>query len=300
MSNDMNTFVRVVEKGSFAAAADDLGLTPSAVSKIVTRVEQRLGVQLLTRTTRRIALTVEGETYFRRCREILAAIEAAEAEVTTSGKSLQGLIRVNAGTAIGRYQIAQLLPDFLARHPGIEIELGVTDRHVDLIAENVDVAVRSGQLADSTLVARKVSEVRRIVCASPAYLERRGAPETPADLLRHNCLLVTNFAHLARWPFYTPEGINRLAVAGDVTSDSGDVLVDLALAGHGIIRTLESTAAEHLRRGRLVSLLADVHVDEPSPIWAVTPSGRNRVPRVRAFLDFLVERLGSAPWRVEA
>ena len=300
MSDEMNAFVRVVEKGSFAAAAQDLLLTPSAVSKIVTRTEQRLGVQLLTRTTRRIALTAEGETYFRRCRDILAAIEAAEAEVASSGTSLQGLIRVNASTSVGRYQIAPIVPDFLGRHPGITVELDVTDRQVDLIAENVDVALRTGQLADSSLVARKVAEVRRLICASPGYLERHGTPAVPADLLKHNCLLVTNFAHLARWPFYTPEGINRMTVSGDVTSDSSDVLLELALAGHGIIRSLEMLAAGHVRSGRLVSLLAEVHVDEPTPVWAVTPPGRNRVPRVRAFLDFLVETLGSAPWRLNA
>ena len=174
MSDDMNAFVRVVEKGSFAAAAQDLALTPSAVSKIVTRIEQRLGVQLLTRTTRRIALTPEGETYFRRCRDILAAIEAAEAEVASSGTSLQGHIRVSASTSVGRYQIAPILPAFLGRHPGIAIELDATDRQIDLIVENVDVALRTGQLADSSLVARKISEARRIICASPAYLERAG------------------------------------------------------------------------------------------------------------------------------
>jgi DNA-binding transcriptional LysR family regulator len=298
MSDDMTAFVRVVEKGGFAAAAQDLSLTPSAVSKIVTRIEQRLGVQLLTRTTRRIALTAEGETYFRRCQDILSAIEAAEAEVASSSAELRGRIRVSASTSIGRYQIAPILPGFLAGHPGIAVELDVTDRQVDLIAENVDVAVRTGALADSSLVARKVAEARRVLCASPGYLERRGTPGVPADLLAHNCLLVTNFAHLARWPFYTPEGINRLAVSGDVTSDSSDVLLELALAGHGVIRTLEMLAAGHVRSGRLVPLLADVHVDEPTPIWAVTPPGRNRVPRVRAFLDYLVERLSGTPWRL--
>lgn len=299
MSSDMNAFVRVVEKGSFAGAAQDLGLTPSAVSKIVTRTEQRLGVQLLTRTTRRIALTPEGETYFRRCRDILAAIEAAEAEVSSSATSLQGPIRVSASTSVARYQIAQFLPDFLVRYPGITIELDATDRQVDLIAENVDIAIRTGELADSTLVARKVAEARRLLCASRDYLERHGMPAVPADLLNHNCLLVTNFAHLARWPFYTPEGINRMAVSGDVTSDSSDVLLELALRGHGIIRSLEILAARHIRHGRLVQLLADVHVAEPTPIWAVTPPGRNRVPRVRAFLDYLVETLGAAPWQVD-
>lgn len=295
----MNAFVRVVEKGSFAAAAQDLGLTPSAVSKIITRVEQRLGVQLLARTTRKLALTPEGETYYQRCQEILEAIEAAEAEVATAGMSLKGHIRVNASTSIARYQLAHIMPDFLAQHDAITVELGATDRQVDLIAENVDVAIRTGALADSSLVARKIAEARRIICASPVYLQSHGKPQVPGDLLEHNCLLVTNFAHLSRWPFYTPEGINRMSVSGDITSDSSDVLLELALDGHGIIRALDLLAARYVREGRLVPLLLDVHVDEPTTMWAVTPPGRNRVPRVRAFVDFLIERLGSAPWQIE-
>jgi DNA-binding transcriptional LysR family regulator len=299
MSADMIAFVRVVEKGSFAAAAQDLGLTPSAVSKIITKTEQRLGVQLLTRTTRRIALTAEGETYYRRCQDILAAIEAAEAEVTQAGQSLKGHIRVNASSSIARYQIARIVPEFLDRHEGITVELDAADWQVDLIAENVDVALRTGVLADSSLVARKIAEARRLICASPAYLTRHGTPKVPGDLAQHNCLLVSNITHLARWPFYTPEGINRLAVSGDASSDSSDVLLELALQGHGIIRALEVLAARYIRDGRLVPLLQDVHVDEPTPLWAVTPPGRNRIPRVRAFVDFLVERLGSAPWQVD-
>lgn len=299
MSSDMNAFVRVVEKGSFAAAAQDLGLTPSAVSKIITRVEQRLGVQLLARTTRKLALTPEGETYYQRCQEILEAIEMAEAEVATAGMSLKGHIRVNASTSIARYQLAHIMPDFLAQHDAITVELGATDRQVDLIAENVDVAIRTGALADSSMVARKIAEARRIVCASPVYLQRHGKPEVPGDLLEHNCLLVTNFAHLSRWPFYTPEGINRMSVSGDITSDSSDVLLELALDGHGIIRALDLLAARYVREGRLVPLLLEEHVDEPTTMWAVTPPGRNRVPRVRAFVDFLIERLGGAPWQIE-
>lgn len=298
-ASDMNAFVRVVEKGSFAAAAQDLALSPSAVSKIVSRIEERLGVQLLARTTRRLALTAEGETYFQRCQEILAAIEAAEAEVASSSARLQGHLRINAGTAIGRYQIARMLPEFTRRHPGITVDLGVTDRQIDLIGENVDVAIRTGELADSTLIARKIGDARRVICASPRYLEKHGTPKTPTELLKHNCLRITNAVHLARWSFYTPEGVNHLSVSGDITSDSGDVLLDLVLGGHGILRALELPAAEYVRRGELVVLLADVHVSEPTPIWAVTPPGRNRVPRVRAFLDFLVETLGGEPWRLD-
>ena len=297
--DDMTAFVRVVEKGSFAGAAKDFSLTPSAVSKLITRLEQRLGVQLLTRTTRRLALTAEGEIYLERCRDILAAIESAEAEIGATGTAARGQIRVNSGTAIGRHQIVRLLPDFLKDHPAITVDLALTDRQIDPIAENVDVVVRTGALADSSLVARKLADGRRMICASPAYLERNGAPKRPADLLNHSCITFTGAAELSRWPFYTPEGINRLQVSGDVSTDSADAMLDLALAGHGIIRMIDVSVAEPVAGGLLTPLFLDEHVDEPFPIWALTPPGRNRVPRVRAFLDYLVARLGDAPWRLE-
>lgn len=294
----MAAFVRVVELGSFASAAKDFSLTPSALSKLITRLEQRLGVQLLTRTTRRLALTAEGEIYLARCRDILAAIEAAEAEIGSTGTEARGQIRVNSGTALGRHQITRLLPEFLTQHPGITVDLGLTDRQIDPIAENVDVVVRTGDLPDSTLIARKIAEGHRMICASPGYLKHHGHPERPADLLNHNCITFTSVALLSRWPFYTPEGINRMQVTGDFTTDSADAMLDLAIADHGIIRLIDVSVADPIGRGLLVPLFLDSHVDEPLPIWALTPPGRNRVPRVRAFLDFLVARLGHAPWRI--
>lgn len=294
----MAAFVRVVEQGSFASAAKDFALTPSALSKLITRLEQRLGVQLLTRTTRRLALTAEGEIYLTRCRDILAAIEAAEAEIGSSGTEARGQVRVNSGTALGRHQITGLLPEFLTQHPGITVDLGLTDRQIDPIAENVDVVVRTGDLADSTLIARKIAEGHRMICASPGYLARHGHPERPADLLNHNCITFTSVALLSRWPFYTPEGINRMQVTGDITTDSADAMLDLAIAGHGILRLIDVSVADPIGRGLLVPLFLNSHVDEPLPIWALTPPGRNRVPRVRAFLDFLIARLGHAPWRI--
>ena len=288
--NDMLAFVRVVEKGSFAAAARELSVTPSALSKTITRLEQRLGAQLMTRTTRRLALTAEGETYLLRCREILAAIEAAESEITSSGALPRGHIRVSAGTAIGRRQLTRLLPDFLATYPDITIDLNISDQRVDLMAENIDAALRAGELPDSTLVARKIVDARRLICASPKYLANRGTPECPDDLLNHNCIIIANFPHLARWPFYMPEGVTHIQVKGNVTTDNADVMLDLAVAGHGIVRMIDIHLADSVRRGLLVPLLAKENADDPIPIWALTPAGRNRALRVRVFLDFLVER----------
>src|SRR5882757_1521531 len=195
-SSEMNAFVRVVERGSFAAAATDLGLTPSALSKLVTRIEDRLGVRLLTRTTRRLALTAEGDLFLARSRDILASIEAAEAEVTAASQLPRGHLRIS-------------------------VELHVSDRQIDLVAEQVDVAIRSGALGDSTLVARKIGDATRVICASPLYLKQHGSPRVPADLLQHNCLTLPGPAW-SQWPFHTHEGINRLAVRGNFTSDNAD------------------------------------------------------------------------------
>ncbi len=166
-SAEMNAFVRVAERGSFAAAATDLGLTPSALSKLVTRIEDRLGVRLLTRSTRKLALTAEGELFVARSRDILASIEAAEAEVTAASERPRGQLRVSVGTAVAKQILGPALPDFLDRYPDITVELHVSDRQADLVAEQIDVAIRSGALGDSTLLARKLSEATRVITASP-------------------------------------------------------------------------------------------------------------------------------------
>lgn len=292
--NEMQCFVRVVELGSFAGAAEEMALSPSAVSKIISRIEDRLRVRLITRTTRRLALTGEGQIYLARCREILQAIEAMEGELGEAGRNPQGLIRVNTGTAIGKHALTPLLPEFLARYPDIRIELSITDRQIDLVAENVDLVLRTGQLADSALHAVLLGEGCRLICASPEYLARRGVPQVPADLMNHNCLVLSHMPHLAQWPFHTPEGINRLGVRGDVAADSADILLDLALQGHGVIRLGNLLVDRALAEGRLVALLRDMHEIEPFPIWGVMSGGRFRLPRLRVFLDFLQENFRSS------
>lgn len=288
--NDMQCFVRVVELGTFAAAAEEMALSPSAVSKIISRIEDRLRIRLLTRTTRRLALTGEGQIYLMRCREILQAIEAMESELCETGSSPRGLIRINTGTAIGKHALTPVLPEFLARYPDIRIELSITDRQIDLVAENADLVLRTGQLADSALHAVRLGEGHRLICASPEYLVRCGVPQVPADLMNHNCLVLSHVPRLAQWPFHTPEGINRMPVRGDIAADSADILLDLALQGHGVTRLGNILVEKALKEGRLVALLRDVHEIEPFPIWGVMPEGRFRLPRLRVFLDFLREK----------
>jgi DNA-binding transcriptional LysR family regulator len=290
-SAEMNAFVRVIERGSFAAAADDLGVTPSALSKLVTRIEDRLGVRLLTRTTRKLALTAEGELFVARSRDILASIEAAEAEVTAASRLPRGHLKISVGTALAKQILGPALPVFLARFPDITVELHVSDHQVDLVAEQVDVAIRSGPLGDSTLVARKAGDATRIICASPLYLEKNGTPRVPGDLRAHNCLTLPGPAW-AQWPFHTQEGINRLAVSGTFTSDNADLLLDMALAGLGIARLADFMVARALRQGSLVPLLQDSHITDSFPIHALTVPGRHRAPRIKAFVDFVVEQFG--------
>jgi DNA-binding transcriptional LysR family regulator len=290
-SAEMNAFVRVAERGSFAAAAADLGLTPSALSKLVTRIEDRLGVRLLTRTTRKLSLTAEGELFVARSRDILASIEAAEAEVTAASERPRGHLRISVGTAVAKQILGPALPIFLDRYRDITVELHVSDRQVDLVAEQIDVAIRSGALGDSTLVARKVGEATRVICASPLYLEKHGTPRVPADLLQHNCLTLPGPAW-SQWPFHTHEGINRLAVSGTFTSDNADLLLDMAVAGLGVARLADFMVGRALRDGALVRLLVDSHVPESFPIHALTVPGRHRAPRIRAFVDFLAEEFG--------
>lgn len=295
--NDMAAFVRVVEKGGFSPAARELGLTPSAVSKLVTRMEGRLGVRLLNRTTRRLALTPEGEAFFHRAHRILADIEEAENEVARFRARPRGRLRVNVGTAFGAHQLVPALPEFLARCPEIEVELMMTDRIVDLMEEGADIGLRTGELPDSSHVSRKICEMERVICASPAYLARHGVPAVPTDLLGHNCLVIAGAPQFRRWPFNTPEGVRSVEVKGNASANNAETLVQLALLDVGIIRLADVIVGEAIAAGRLEPVLADVHHVEPLPLHAIFPHGRHRSPRVAAFVDFLVEKFSEAPWR---
>jgi DNA-binding transcriptional LysR family regulator len=290
----MAAFVRIVEAGGFAPAARALGLTPSALSKQLARLEVRLGVRLLTRTTRRVAPTPEGEIYLARARDILSMIEAAEQDVTEGRGRPSGLLRVNTGTAFARHRLIPALPEFFARCPAVTLDLSVTDRRVDLVADGADVLLRTGPLGDSSLIARKIAEGGRVICAAPAYLARRGTPGTPEDLLSHECLVLRGLARLTAWPFRTPTGLTTMTVRGIATSDSAEAIRDMALAGLGIIRVSAFVVARDIAEGRLVPLLEDLHVSEDVPVWAVMAPGRHRLPRVQAFVEFVARH--AAAW----
>jgi DNA-binding transcriptional LysR family regulator len=295
--SDMAAFVRAVELGGFSAAARELQLTPSAISKLVSRLEERLGVRLLNRTTRRLALTPEGEAFMLRSQRIIADIAEAEDEVASFRARPRGLLRVNVGTAFAMHALAPALPAFLQRHPEMEVELSVTDRLVDLIEENADLGIRTGALRDSSLVARKLCDMERVICASPAYLKRHGTPRKPEDLLAHNCLRLAGFPALWRWPFDARDGVRHMEVRGNVLASDSETLRHLAIAGAGIARFVDVVVGEDVRDKRLVPVLPDSHHVEPVPLNVVWPQGRHRSPKVSAMVDFLVETFAGAPWR---
>jgi DNA-binding transcriptional LysR family regulator len=296
-ANEMAVFERVITRGNFAAAAEDVGLSPSAVSKLISRLESRLGVRLINRTTRRLSLTTEGDTYLKRSREILAAIELAESELASARLSPRGHLRVQAPPVMIEDHFAPALSGFMARYPRITIEFLVANRVVDIVAEKVDIAMRAGDMPDSALIAVKIVDLSQIVCASPDYLARHGRPLSPSDLNQHQCLTLSSSPAHANWLFHKAGKAVSIKVNGPVSADSSDVLVKLAVDGVGIVRLGELAVARALINGSLVALLEDVQLHEGYPLWAVLPPGRQRSPKVRVFLEFLAETLSRAPWR---
>ena len=297
-AGEMAVFVQVVEHGSLTAAAQSLRLSPSAVSKLLARLEDRLGARLLQRTTRRVAPTAEGRLFYERARELLDELDAAEELVSAGRLRPRGTLRVSLSHGFGMSQIVPLVPEFAARYPDVELQLAFADRRVDLAGQGMDLALRLGAVHDESLIARRLADHGRIVCAAPAYLDRHGIPADPEALVGHNCILFDQPDHLNQWPFRAPDGsVVRIRVRGNFRSDNGDALFELLLGGLGIAWAADFLALPHLATGRLVPLLADFAVDERTAIHAVYPQRRHLPAKVRAFIDFLVERFQPvAPW----
>lgn len=294
-AGEMTVFVKVAEQGSFSSAARDLGQTPSAVSKLIGRLEDRLGVRLIHRTTRKLSLTEEGEAFFQRAVRILADIDEAELAVSSLHASPRGVLRVNSGVAFGKRVIGPLLPEFLAQYPEVSIEFTQSDAMVDLVEEGVDVAIRFGDLKDSSMVARFLAGSRRAVVASPDYLEKHGMPSHPDDLARHNLIGFSMQQHLNSWVFQD-NGVERpIQVQGNFTANNGETLFEMVLAGLGVARMAEFLVGPAAKEGRLVRILTDYYRDVTVPIHAIYPNRRHLSPKVRAFVDFLVLRFTPKP-----
>lgn len=291
-SGEMAVFVQVVEAGSLSAAARALRLTPSAVSRSLSRTEQRLGTRLLLRTTRAITLTAEGEAYLRAARRILADLAEVEDAIADQGVP-QGRLRVSAALYHGRMILLPLVAAFSARYPDIVVDLALGDEVVDILAGQADVAIRFGQLADSPLTARPLGATGQVIVAAPAYLARHRTPQVPEDLLAHNCLKF-NFRRAAPdWPFLRDGRRFTLKITGNIECNSGEALAQLAREGAGIARIGAFSVVEDLRSGALVPLLEAWNPGDLEPIHAVFVGGPAMPARVRVFVDFLVERLGS-------
>ncbi len=284
----MEVLVRVAQEGSLSAAARTLGLTPSAVSRIIARTEERLGTRLLLRTTRAITFTAEGEAYLRGARRILA--DLAEVEDAIADQSVpKGRIRVSAALGHGRLAIVPLVAAFSARYPNIVVDLTLGDEVVDILGGQADVAVRFGPLPDSPLTARKIGDSGQLVVASPEYLSRHGTPQVPEDLLQHNCLRFNFRRAEPNWPFVRDGEVFSLKVCGNIECSSGEALAQLARVGAGIARIGAFTVNEDIGRGDLIPLLETFNPGEREPIHAVFVGGPTMPARVRLFVDFLIE-----------
>lgn len=286
----MEVFVRVVQSGSFSAAARDLDLTPSAVSKQIGRLEDRLGARLMNRTTRQLSLTEVGAGFFERASRILTDVVEAERAVVDLHGAPRGTLKLNIPQSFGRRYVVPIIPDFVANFPEIHIDLTLNDRFVDLVEEGIDLAIRIGELSDSSLIARRLAPNRRIVCGTPAYFARHGRPASPADLVEHNCMVYTYRASRNDWRFITPEGGEEVVtVAGNLEANEAEALYSFMLADVGLCLLPLWLVGPDLESGRLEQACQGYHGPD-SAISAVYPPGRHLSPKVRAFVDFLVER----------
>jgi DNA-binding transcriptional LysR family regulator len=294
--SEMSVFSRVVASGSLSAAGRELGLSPAVVSRRLASLESRLGVRLINRTTRSLHLTDEGTAYLETCSRILSEIEEADAAVAAGRGEPQGVLRVALPASFGNQHVAPLVPGFAARHPKVQLVLSLSDRHVNVIEEGFDLAVRIAELEDSSLAARKLAPNRRVVCASPEYLRRHGTPRKPNDLTQHNCL--TTSSELAMtWGYRHPDGVPAsVRVSGRYSCDNWEVLRDWALAGLGIALKSTWDVRRHLEDGSLVPLLPGYTFASDVAIWAVYPHRRHLSAKTRVFIDFLAESFGPEPY----
>ncbi|MBY5325693.1 LysR substrate-binding domain-containing protein [Rhizobium leguminosarum] len=293
-TGEMEVFVIAAELQSFSAAGRRLKISPSAVSKLVTRIEDRLGTRLLVRSTRTMTLTPEGEVYLSRARRILTDITETEQIVAGGGKMIpRGLLRVNASVGFGERHLLALIPAFLERYPEVQLDISLTDGIIGLIEERTDIAIRSGAMDDSSLKARKLLESRRVIVASPAYLDAKGIPKTPQDLANHNCFSFNFRRSLNEWPFRNPgtSEVYRLPVTGNTAVNSGMVMRRLCLSGSGLGRVGQFHVQPDIDAGKLIPLLEEYNPHDMEQIHAVFAGHEHLAARIRAFIDFLAEHL---------
>ena len=291
--NKLRVFTQVVEAGGFSAVARAADVAPSSISRQINELEQQLGVRLFNRTTRKLSLTEAGQIYYERVLKVISAADEARLAIAELGQPT-GILRFTAPTGIGREVMITAIPAFLAQYPGIRVVASMTDAMVDIITENIDVAIRVGQLADSTLKARKIGTSKRIVCASKNYLKQHGEPRKPADLEHHACITWREHPGHNVWAFKSKRGLEKVKVTGPFFARSADSLVAAAVAGMGMVLLPDWNLGEELRVGKLKVVLTNYEsVPANSAIWAVHAHEKFVPPKIRAFIDFLIQRFAN-------
>lgn len=291
----MVTFARVVKIGSFAGAARRLKVSTSVTSKHVAKLERSLGVRLLNRSTRKLSLTEAGTAYYEHCARIVEEVESSKRAVAQLQATPRGLLRVTAPITFANTRLGAALPDFFRRYPEVQIELNATNRVVDLAEEGFDLAVRIVRSLPPNVIARNLRPVRWHLCATPAYLEREGTPAHPSALTRHNCLIFPTLLQNGVWHFVRGKDRIEVAVHGNLQANTVEALHDLALAGMGITLLPGYMAGVDIRARKLIPILADWAIESGAHLYAVYLPTRHMAPKLRVFIDFLVERFGSAP-----
>jgi DNA-binding transcriptional LysR family regulator len=294
--DEINAFLAVVETQNFTAAGRLIERDASVVSRRVSALEARLGIRLVERSTRRVSPTEAGSRFAERTRAALVTMQEAEAEATQASHAATGTLKIAVPGAFGRLWVAPLLPMFLAKYPGVSVTLEHADRYVDLLAEGFDLAIRLGALEDSRLIAKKLTAHRRLICASPGYLQRKGIPQVPGDLADHACLRFSRLATHPEWRFKRDGEIASVEVTGPLTADDAQTLVTAALSDAGIVMCSDWLSWRERADGRLKAVLQDWTVDGEGAIYVVRPPGRFTPSKTRAFVDWISEQLSAPPW----
>ncbi|BCN26797.1 LysR family transcriptional regulator [Vibrio alfacsensis] len=286
----MRAFVRVVQTGSFSATGREMKTSQTTISKKVAALEKKIGVKLLARSSRDHALTPAGARYYQTCVDILGELDEAETAARSETASPQGTVRISAPVAFGRILLAPIMAEFFQRYPDIKVDLRLSDRHTDLISDGIDVAIRARQLEDSTLVARHLFDNPMLALAAPSYLDRNGTPKKPDDLTQHNCLIYSGMQEINIWRFTKEDKEHSVAVSGNFQSDNGDVLLEVALTGMGIVILPIWMVESHIKAGRLKQVMSD-YLGQNLPFNAVYLQSRYTPLKVRSLIDYLKDKL---------
>lgn len=289
----LQLFVRLASTHNISLAGQEFGLSPAVASSYISKLEDKLGVRLVHRTTRKVSLTEEGQAFLPHAEEVLSSVDAARASIGIGNDSPTGTLRVSAPSSFGRLYLIPALKGFTSRYPGLKVDFRLSDSIVDLVEGGFDVAIRNAELKDSTLVARKLAPDNRIICASPSYLIEYGTPTTPEDLRHHQFITLSMIQDIT---FSSPTGPITIKPKGSIKADNGEAVRDACVHGLGITITSTWCSYEQLKRKELVPILTDFPLVSESAIWAVYPSSRLLAPKVRAFIDYLSAYYGSPPY----